>query len=45
VCEQFDRTEVEAVELGSRLLTIIEPSRRRHAIAADNLVMPRATLP
>jgi hypothetical protein len=44
VCDQFDRTDAEAVELGSRLLTIFEPSRRRRAIAVDNLVMPRATL-
>jgi hypothetical protein len=42
VCDQFDRGDVEAVELSSRLLTVIEPARRRHAIAVDNVMMPRA---
>lgn len=29
-------------ELSSRLLTVIEPAKRRHAIAVDTMMMPRA---
>jgi hypothetical protein len=45
VCDQFDRANVEAVELRGHLLEVIErPGRRRHVITVYNSVMPRAML-
>ncbi len=45
VRDQFDRANVEAVELRGHLLEVIErPGRRRHVITVYNSVMPRAML-